>query len=133
MLEDAQAYPLSRSPSGPYFSASASATGSVNFLCHCFFLGPVGLYLSVCILGILPWSPHRPPPLASFWCFLVPNPPDLVLWGASVLLVAVLSADGASILCDQKAIAEIMSHVHQILYYSLPGQTGILLKGITLS
>ena len=95
------------------------------------FWAPDGRYLSACISGILPRSPHRPllRLLLGVSLSLTPRSSG----GCCSFGGWLIQLMEASVLCDQKAIAEIMSRVHQILYYSLPWQTGRLLKGITLS
>ena len=98
-----------------------------------FLSGPL-LAVSVCLhLRHPPLVSSPPPPSASSWCFLVANPQILFFGGCCSFGGCLIQLMEASVLCDQKAITEIMSRVHQILYYSLPWQTGRLLKGITLS
>lgn len=130
LQEDVLARPLSHGPSGSYFFATAAATGSMNFLSHCPLLR-------------LPWPasvtlhprhlPLVPSPRCLCLCFsrcgslsLTPPSPPLAFPSHSLSTFGgwLIQLMEAFVLCDQTAVAGITSRVHQIFFYSFPGQIG---------
>lgn len=72
LQEDSLAHSLSNSPSGAYFSATASATiwAEGTFWATVSFCISFDLCQSPCVLGIFPWSPC--PHFSLSLCFLLP-------------------------------------------------------------